>query len=307
MQRRYLTVDVFTERMFVGNPLGIVLDAAGLSTVQMQAVAREFGYAETTFILPPADHANTAHVRIFSPGTELPFAGHPNVGTAFALARLARREGRDLGPVVRFEEIAGLVPVELLEEAGTIVGGELTAPEPLTRRSVAAVEQVAACLALSPEDVETRRHQPQVVSVGLAFLVVELRTRDALRRAADRPDQYARLFPLDGADAIYCYTRDVPADEGPLDWQARMFSPLDGTGEDPATGSATAATAALVADLEPQGDGELAWRVGQGYDLGRPSLLLPRVDKRAGRVERVRIGGRCVEVMTGTLELAGAA
>lgn len=307
MQRRYLTVDVFTERPFVGNPLGIVLDAAGLSTAQMQAVAREFGYAETTFVLPAADAENTAHVRIFSPGTELPFAGHPNVGTAFALARLARREARDLGPVVRFEETAGLVPVELLQEDGLIVGAELTAPEPFARRGTATADQVAACLALSPEDVETARHQPQVVSVGLPFLVVELGTRDALRRAAARPDHFTSLFPLDGADAIYCYTREVPADEGPLDWQARMFSPLDGTGEDPATGSATAATAGLVADLAPETDGELAWRVGQGYDLGRPSLLRPRVDKRAGRIERVRIGGRCVEVMTGTLELAGEA
>ena len=305
MHRRYLTADVFTERAFVGNPLAIVLDAEGLSTAQMQQVAREFKYAETTFILPPADARHTAHVRIFTPGTEVPFAGHPNVGTAFALARLARREGRDLGPVVEFEEAAGLVPVALLEEDGEVVGAELTAPESLSRRSAVAVDEVAACLSLSPEDVETSRHEPHVISVGLPFLVAELTTRDALRRAADRPDRIARLLPLDDGDAIYCYTRDVPPHEAPLDWQARMFSPLDGTGEDPATGSATAATAGLLADLAPETDGDFAWRVGQGYDLGRPSLLLPRVEKRAGRVERVRIGGRCVEVMTGSFELAG--
>lgn len=307
MHRRYLTADVFTDRAFVGNPLAIVLDAAGLTTGQMQLIAREFKYAETTFILPPSDPDHTAHVRIFTPGVEVPFAGHPNVGSAFALARLARREGRDLGPIVTFEEEAGLVPVALLEEDGEIVGAELTAPEAFSRRSAVSVDQVAAYLSLSPEDIETARHPAHVISVGLPFLVAELRTRDALRRAADQPDSMARLLPLDGADAIYCYTRDVPPDEGPLDWQARMFSPLDGTGEDPATGSATAATAGLLADLAPEPEGDFVWRVGQGHDLGRPSLLLPRVEKRAGRVERVRIGGRCVEVMTGSFELAGEA
>jgi trans-2,3-dihydro-3-hydroxyanthranilate isomerase len=307
MRRAYLTADVFTDRAYVGNPLGIVLDAVGLSTGQMQLIAREFKYAETTFILPPADPANTAHVRIFTPGAEVPFAGHPNVGTAFALARLARREGRDLGPGVRFEEAAGLVPVTLLEEDGEIVGAELTAPEPFSRRSVVPAAVVAECLSLAIDDIEVARHEPQVISVGLPFLVAELRTRDALRRAADRPDHIARLLPLDDADAIYCYTRDVPAHEAPLDWQARMFSPLDGTGEDPATGSATAATAGLFADLSPAPDGDFAWRVGQGFDLGRPSLLEPRVDKRAGVVERVRIGGRCVEVMHGWFDLVGDA
>ena len=186
MHRRYLTADVFTDQAFVGNPLAIVLDAADLSTAQMQLIAREFKYAETTFVLPPIDAEHTARVRIFSPGAELPFAGHPNIGTAFALARLARREGRDLGPVVRFEEGAGLVPVALLEEDGQIVGAELTAPEPLSLRSTVAVDDVATCLSLSREDMETVRHQPQVVSVGLPFLVAELASRDALRRAAGR-------------------------------------------------------------------------------------------------------------------------
>jgi trans-2,3-dihydro-3-hydroxyanthranilate isomerase len=307
VRRAYLTADVFTDRAFVGNPLAIVLDAVGLSTAQMQRIAREFKYAETTFILPPADPANTAHVRIFTPGAEVPFAGHPNVGTAFALARLARREGRELGPVVRFEEAAGLVPVALLEEEGEIVGAELTAPERFSRRSVVPADVVAECLSLATDDITVANHEPQVISVGLPFLVAELQSRDALRRAADRPDHMARLLPLDDADAIYCYTRDVPASEAPLDWQARMFSPLDGTGEDPATGSATAATAGLLADLAPSTDGAFAWRVGQGFDLGRPSLLLPQVEKRAGVVGQVRVGGRCVEVMHGWFDLAGEA
>ncbi len=118
MPRRYVTADVFADRPFAGNPLAVVLDATGLSTAQMQAIANEFGYAETTFVLPARDPANTNHVRIFTPGVEVPFAGHPNVGTAVVLAREARRDGRALASPLRFEEAAGLVVVELVEEGG---------------------------------------------------------------------------------------------------------------------------------------------------------------------------------------------
>ena len=142
MQRRYVTTDVFAERPFAGNPLAVVLDAEGLSTAQMQAVANEFGYSETTFVLPARDAANTAHVRIFTPGTELPFAGHPNVGTAFVLASLAGAGGRPIdGPASYvFEEGAGLVPVTTIVEAGVTVGAELTAPAPLSRGGAIPVE-----------------------------------------------------------------------------------------------------------------------------------------------------------------------
>src|SRR3954451_10099672 len=149
MQRRYITVDVFTDRVFGGNPLGVVLDAGGLSTEQMQAGATEFNYSETTFVLPPADPAHDAQVRIFTVRKELPFAGHPNVGTAFVLATQAKT------PPLRllFEEIAGLVPVEIRQEGGTSVGAELTAPQPLMRLSTVSAEQVEACLSLSAFDI----------------------------------------------------------------------------------------------------------------------------------------------------------
>ena len=129
MQRRYITVDVFTDRAFGGNPLAVVLDAGGLSTAQMQAVATEFNYSETTFVLPPRDSANDAWVRIFTVNRELPFAGHPNVGTAFVLARQAAKPPER----VLFEEGAGLVPVAILKEGGKPVGAELTAPQPPKR------------------------------------------------------------------------------------------------------------------------------------------------------------------------------
>jgi PhzF family phenazine biosynthesis protein len=179
MQRRYITVDVFTDRAFGGNPLAVVLDAGGLSTAQMQAIATEFNYSETTFVLPAADKANDAHVRIFTVRSEIPFAGHPNVGTAFVLATLAAK------PLARllFEEKAGLVPVEVLTGQGKVVGAELTSPQPLKKSSQVSAEQAASCLSLSAADVKTDRHPPLVASVGLPFLMVEVGSREALRRA----------------------------------------------------------------------------------------------------------------------------
>jgi trans-2,3-dihydro-3-hydroxyanthranilate isomerase len=302
MQRRYITVDVFTDRAFGGNPLAVVLDAVGLSTAQMQAIATEFNYAETTFVLPPRDSAHDAQVRIFTVTTEMPFAGHPNVGTAFVLAaQAARPPSRFL-----FEEIAGLVAVEILQPDGRVAGAELTAPQALKRLTLFSAEQAAACASLSAADVATGRHQPQIVSVGMPFLLAELNSRDALRRARPDAAAFAQTFPCDGAFAVYLYTADVSGDGMPCDLQARMFFPgTSGLIEDPATGSATVAAAALLADLSGERDGELKLRIGQGVDMGRPSLLLTRVVKADGAVVSAHIGGACVQMMEGTFRLAG--
>jgi len=302
MQRRYITVDVFTDRAFGGNPLAVVLDAGGLSTEQMQAIATEFNYSETTFVLPPQDSAHDAQVRIFTVRSEIPFAGHPNVGTAFVLATQAAKPPARL----LFEEKAGLVPVAVLTEQGKVTGTELTAPQPLKRLSQLSAEQAAACLSLSATDVKTDRHPPQIVSVGLPFLAVELASRDAVRRAKADAAAFGRTFPCDGSDAVYLYTRDVPASEKPCELQARMFHPgASGLSDDPATGSATAAAAALLADLDGTRDGELKLAIGQGVDMGRPSLLLTRVRKQNGAIASVHVGGGCVQMMEGTFRLAG--
>jgi trans-2,3-dihydro-3-hydroxyanthranilate isomerase len=302
MQRRYITVDVFTDRAFGGNPLAVVLDAGGLSTAQMQAIACEFNYSETTFVLPPHDAANDAQVRIFTVNSEIPFAGHPNVGTAFVLAARAAKPPARL----RFEEGAGLVPVEILQEAGRVVGAELTAPQRLSKLTPFSAEQAAACLSLSAADISTERHPPRIVSVGLPFLMVEVASREALRRARPDAAAFARIFPCDGSDAVYLYTHDVSPGERPCDQQARMFFPgSSGLTEDPATGSATVATAALLADLANERDGELKLRIGQGVDMGRPSLLLTRVRKENGVIVSAHVGGRCVQMMEGTFRLAG--
>jgi trans-2,3-dihydro-3-hydroxyanthranilate isomerase len=301
MQRRYVTVDVFTDRAFGGNPLAVVLDAGGLSTAQMQAIASEFNYSETTFVLPPRDPANNAQVRIFTVNQEIPFAGHPNVGTAFVLATQATKPPSRL----KFEEGAGLVPVEILKQDGRVLGAELTAPQPLAKLTPFSAEQAAAVLSLSSADIRTDRHPPQIVSVGLPFLTVELASRDALRRAQPDAAAFGRTFPSDGSDAVYLYTRDVPAAEA-CDLQARMFHPgSSGLSEDPATGSATVATAALLAELSAERDAELSLRIGQGVDMGRPSLLLTRVLKANGVVASAHVGGACVPMMEGSFRAVG--
>lgn len=302
MQRRYVTVDVFTNRAFGGNPLAVVLDAGGLTTAQMQAIAREFNYSETTFVLPSRDKAHDAQVRIFTATDEIPFAGHPNVGTAFVLATRAEEAPARL----LFEEKAGLVPVEILKDGGRVVGAELTAPQPLKRTAQFSSEKVAGCISLTADDIRTDRHAPQIVSVGMPCLVMELHSRDALRRARPDAAAFGRLSPYEGAFVVYFYTRDVPPAEAPCELQARMFFPgASGLTEDPATGSATVAAAALLADLDPARDGEFRLAIGQGFDMGRPSLLLTRARKRDGAVVSSHVGGQCVQMMEGTFKLAG--
>ena len=304
MQRRYITVDVFTDRAFGGNPLAVVLDSSGLSTAQMQAIATEFNYSETTFVLPPRDAAHDAQVRIFTPRQEIPFAGHPNVGTAFVLATQAK-----VAPVrLVFEEIAGLVPIDIQTDDGRVVGTELTAPQRLRRLTTFDADSTAACLSLKPSELRLDRHLPQIVTVGTAFLVAELTSREALRQAKPDAAGFAAVFPYDQAFAIYFYTSDVPAAETPCDLQARMFFPgASSLIEDPATGSATVAAAALLADLSSERAGEFSLRIGQGVDMGRPSLLKTRAVKRDGAVVSSHVGGNCVQMIEGTFRLQGEA
>ncbi len=299
MKRRYVTVDVFTERVFGGNPLAVVLDPQGLTTMQMQAVANEFNYSETSFVLAPRVPGHTAHVRIFTARIEVPFAGHPNIGTAVVLARELEARGTPPADQFVFEEAAGLVPIRLLRRGGMVVGAELTAPRDLSIGPSVSVQDAAACLSLSPTDVRAHAHPAQVLSVGLPFLAVEIGSREALRRARPNALVHEQVLPPLGTDAVFAYVRGAP--EGEL--HARVFAPLDATPEDPATGSAAAATIALLASLDPEPDREREWRIEQGVDMGRPSLLLGRTVKHGGRVTAVRIGGYAVPVMHGHLQV----
>jgi len=297
MTLTYETVDVFTNAAFGGNPLAVVFGAEGLSGKAMQAIAREFNYSETTFVLPPADPANTARVRIFTPSIEVPFAGHPNVGTATVLAWRGSAFGRPIGDAVRLEEDAGLVPVAIRRDGGRPVGATLTAPQPFRRLATADVPEVAACLGLRPAQIREDRHPPLVGSVGLPFVLVELADRAALEAA--RPVVAAMLSSptVSPVKDIHCYLRCDEGDD--VDIRARMFAPLDGVPEDPATGSANAALAGLLAEIDGPRDGTLALRIAQGVEMGRPSLLLAEADRAAGATVAVRIGGRCVAMRRG--------
>ncbi|NTW97270.1 MAG: PhzF family phenazine biosynthesis protein, partial [Oscillochloris sp.] len=187
----YEVVDVFTTTRFGGNPLAVITDARGLDDRLMQQIAREFGFSETTFVLPPEHPRHTARVRIFTPTAEVPFAGHPNVGTAFVLARLgAAFFGRALGDDLVFEEAAGLVAVTILRAGGAVTGAAITAPRPLELGPEVAAETVAACVSLAPEDVALSAHAPCFVSVGLPFVAAELASRAALARARPNLDRF---------------------------------------------------------------------------------------------------------------------
>jgi trans-2,3-dihydro-3-hydroxyanthranilate isomerase len=302
MKLDFVTVDVFTDRRFGGNPLAVIPDARGLSTEQMQAIAAEFNLAETTFVLPPQDPAHTAQVRIFTPKAEMPFAGHPNVGTAFVLARAGLCHGRRIeGDRLTFEEKAGLVPIELTREQGTVVAARLAAPVPLAIGQEFTADFVAEACSLSPSDIKVDVHRPCIASCGAPLVFAELASRAALKSAAPRGDVFTRSLPRDLAVGIHLY---VQAREGDIDIQCRMFAPLHGIPEDPATGGANIALVGLLAHFRPEADLTLSKTIGQGFDMGRPSILEGSAVKKAGRVVDTWIGGRCVPMLAGTIDLA---
>jgi trans-2,3-dihydro-3-hydroxyanthranilate isomerase len=301
MRYRYYTCDVFTAHRFGGNPLAVLPEAAGLSGEQMQRIAREFNYSETTFVLPPDDPAHTRKVRIFTPGAEIPFAGHPNVGTAFVLAAIGAVATPGAETEVVFEESAGPVAVRVRCQDGRPAECELTAPQPLALGATPPVEAVAESVRLAQDVIVTRTHPPRVASAGLAFLCVELRDRAALAQASVREEAHGALMQASGAEGILLYTRDTG--ESGLDLRARMYAPSHGVPEDPATGSANVALAGLLAASAPEADGAFAWRIAQGVEMGRPSLLEARAIKRGGEVQTMRIGGRSVLVCDGWIDV----
>ena len=290
----YRVVDVFTETRFGGNPLAVVLDADALTTDEMQIIAREFGFSETSFVLSPENPAYDAKVRIFTPTLEMPFAGHPNVGTAYVLAS----ERDPIPERMVFEEKAGLVEVVVTARDGEVTATTIRAPEPLSEGPEIAVDAAAAALSLPPSEVTTARHPPQIASVGAPFLFVELTSRSALRQAHPNPQVIADTLAgiASGPDAIYAYTRDTGPEDGQVDWTARMFAPADGIAEDPATGSAAGAMGAIFHRLGPAPRDGDTYLVAQGVDMGRPSHLWIKADGEA-----TTIGGATQPVMSGVL------
>jgi trans-2,3-dihydro-3-hydroxyanthranilate isomerase len=305
MPYRFLTTDVFTDRIFGGNPLAVLPDGRGLNTGEMQAVAREFNLSETVFVLPPDDPAHTRRLRIFTPARELPFAGHPTVGTALALAAIGAIElGAEITSIV-FEEGAGPVPVTIRAAGSRPAFAELTAPEPPEVRPAPDPLELAALLALAPSDLRTEAGLPEMASCGLPFLIVELRDAAALGRTRLDRTVWQRLLADAWAREVYLVTRDVAGEDA--DFRVRMFAPAAGIGEDPATGAAAAAFGGWLGLREAPGEGTRRYVIAQGVEMGRPSRLEIEVEKRAGRVTAVRVGGNAVLVSEGTIEVPVAA
>ena len=298
MTYRYYICDVFTDRRFGGNQLAILPQAEGLSDRQMQQIAREFNFSETTFVFP-AQPPYARRVRIFTPTKEIPFAGHPNVGTAFVLASAGELGVIDSGTQVTFEEKAGPVVLSIRRREGQGIWCELSAPERLSLGPVISTASVAAAVSVPDEAVVTATHPPRVVSVGLPFIVAQLKDRAALERARPRMDGVEALMAQGVTSDILLYTHS--ADE--FDLRARMFAPLDGVPEDPATGSANCALAGLLSHHAAAADGTFRWRVAQGVEMGRPSLLEASAEKRDGEVVATRVGGTCVLVSEGRMEV----
>ena len=291
---QFLTLDVFTTARFAGNPLAVFPDARGMSDGQMQSLAAEFNLSETTFVLPAADAANTARVRIFHRTAEMPFAGHPNVGTGWALAE------RAVDGLLRFEEIAGLVEVRLARDAaGALQSTTVSAPQPLTVLGELPAATVAACAGLAEADVVTGAHRPVFASVGTVFAFAEV-TLEALGRAQPVLSEFRRAaaaLPDTGTVRLSLY---VYAQTGPGRVRSRMFGPLSGTWEDPATGSAATALAGLLLKLSGQDAG--AWEILQGVEMGRASLIQVTARQAADGI-RTTVGGACVPMLRGEVTL----
>jgi trans-2,3-dihydro-3-hydroxyanthranilate isomerase len=299
MQRRFATLDVFTQRRFAGNPLAVVLEAEGLDTDAMQGIAREFNHPETVFVLPAQAPAHRARLRIFTPARELPFAGHPTVGTAVLLAL---QDGGSPGGELVLEE--GVGPVRCVIEASGAGHGRVRFALPQLPAEIGPAPDdatVAAALSLAPADIGFDRHRSSRWSAGNPFTFVPLAGLDAMRRAWPDPATFDAAFGGGGVVAaafLYC----AECAESGHDFHARMFAPKMGLIEDPATGSAAAAFAGVVARFAGLPDGEHALGIEQGYEMGRPSLIRLTMTLQGGKLTAASIGGDAVLVTQGTIE-----
>ncbi|MHB1861926.1 MAG: PhzF family phenazine biosynthesis protein [Gemmatimonadaceae bacterium] len=302
MQVRYVTADVFTDRRFGGNQLAVFPDAREIPSELMLDITREFNYSETTFVLPPADPRHTRRVRIFTPEREMPFAGHPTVGTAHVLAHLGDVTLTGRHTAIVFEEGVGPVPVTIREEGGRPVFAQLSVAKlPETGPTPPSRDALAEALSLRPDDLLGDAYAPEAVSCGLPFLFIPLASRDAVARTRVKLDVWERVLRGTWAPEVFVFSFDTEREGS--DVHARMFAPGLNVLEDPATGSACAALGGYLGMRSAQADGTLRWTVEQGFEMGRPSILEVEADKARGRISGVRVGGSSVIVCEGTITI----
>ncbi|ADZ69818.1 PhzF family phenazine biosynthesis protein [Polymorphum gilvum] len=301
MGRRYAVLDVFTSQPLAGNPLAVVLDAEGLDDGRMQAIAREFNLSETVFVLPAENPAHSACVRIFTPAAELPFAGHPTVGTAVLLAteRFGQVDGEQDAMVV-LEEIIGAVRCGVVLRENAAGFAEFDVPRlPRSIEPVADSDAIAAALGLEPSEIGFENHVPTSWEVGVPFHYVPVRDLEVIARAAPVPALWARAFGQGSHRHAYVYCRETRARDSAF--HARMFAPDMGLVEDPATGAAAASFAGPVHRFDALPNGTHFLRLEQGFEMGRPSLIDLGIDVEGGALHAVRIGGQATVVARGEL------
>jgi trans-2,3-dihydro-3-hydroxyanthranilate isomerase len=297
MSRRFVTLDVFTGEQLAGNPLAVVLDAEGLDTNRMQAIAKEFNLSETVFVLPPEDERHRAALRIFTPKNELPFAGHPTVGSAVLLALLDEEERPD-AVLFGLEEKVGVVScaVEILSEGRGRARFRLPRLPEIWGEGLDSA-RAAWALGLDPNEIGFDRHRPSQHSGGVPYDLVPVASLDALGRARVSGESFEAVFGGSSHPAVYVYARD----EG--GFRARMFFPAPSLTEDPATGSAAASFAGALMQFEPLGNGEHDIAIRQGVEMGRPSEIALQLSIRNGALVSAEIGGEAVVVSRGELLL----
>lgn len=300
MKYQFYTLDVFTGSRFGGNPLAVVMDAQDLGGGQMQTVAREFNLSETTFVRPPQDPANTANVRIFTPGAELPFAGHPTIGTAIVLAELAAGGVAEFESEIRLEEQVGLLVVNVSKKAGEPASAQFTnavLPEP--KRPAPGAAELAAALSLDEADITGAAHRPGDQTAGMGYLFVPVSNLEAVARARVDPVNWPGMSDGKGWTGAMVYTSGGESPDA--HFHGRMFGPDVGITEDPATGSAAAMFPGQIIANEDLAGGTHKWFVEQGYEMGRPSQLHIEADVSGGSLCAVRVGGQAVWVSEGQI------
>lgn len=298
MRRRFVTLDVFTDCRFAGNPLAVVLEAEGLDTGAMQAIAHEFNLSETVFVGPAADKANRAKIRIFTPASELPFAGHPTVGTAVLLGCA------DGGTQRRaFVLELGIGPVRCQVTPSGMEHGRAVFDLPRLPESIGAPaddETIAAALGIDAADIGFDDLRPARWSAGAPYTMVPVRGLEAMKRCRIDPAHWDKAFGFDAHAAAYMFCRETADPKNAF--HTRMFAPRQGVPEDPATGSAAAAFAGYLTAHGGFADGNHTVRIEQGYEMGRPSLITIAMTLHGGRLVAASISGDAVAVTEGTIE-----
>jgi len=297
MKLPFATLDVFTNERFAGNSLAVVFDADALETAPMQAIAREFNHPETVFVQKPKTAGSTAQARIFTPAVELPFAGHPTVGTALALA-LRRGGGSD----IVLEEKIGLLKCRVQTEGNDHGRASFILPAlPSEAGAAASREAIASALGLAADDIGFDQHQPSKWSVGITFTFVPLRNIDAVRRCRIDDAKWDAAFEAGGRSQAFVYSSET--EDKTNSFHARMFAPKFGVREDPATGSAAAAFAGFCARSLSLGDGEHRFTIEQGFEMGRRSLIELSLTMRGGALASASVGGPALIVTEGMIEV----